>query len=98
MSSFEKNKRVMIGLPFFVGAAVGLAFGVILMILVRPGEQVEPIHELNLYDDEEQMHESGFIDIPIQRIVSENHRVGQNTSDRTKRRLHLFKMRNRFYK
>ena len=88
----------MIGLPFFVGAAIGLAVGVILMILVRPGEQVEPLHELNLYDEDEQIHESGFIDIPIQRIVSENRLADQSTLDRTKRRLLHFKMRNRFYK
>lgn len=88
----------MIELPFFVGAAIGLAVGVILMILVRPGEQVEPLHELNLYDEDDQIHESGFIDIPVQRIVSENRLAGQKATDRTRRRLHRFKMRNRFYR
>tara|TARA_Y100000589_G_C26826533_1_gene496118 strand:- start:186 stop:611 length:426 start_codon:yes stop_codon:yes gene_type:complete len=78
IGSFEIDKQAMFLVPLIVGIAIGLALGVILMILFTPkgSELVEPHYQLELLYDDDQIHESGFIDIPIKRIVSvkKNHR------------------------
>lgn len=79
-----------------VGLVIGLAAGVIIMIIAQPKDE-EIVFPLDILGDDEQIHESGFIDIPIQRIVAERNPKDKKAASRISTRLKKFRNRNRFY-
>ncbi len=83
-------------LELLIGITIGFGLGVLIMIVVSDyTEKQDELHN----DFDEQIHESGFIDIPLQHMY---HNYSQkNHNPEVKRgflkRIQRFKARNRFY-
>jgi hypothetical protein len=68
------------------------------MILIDMKQQNSSENYLELDEFEDQIHESGFIDIPLQSMIQENQHNQGLRPGKLKRRIQRFKNKNRFYR
>ncbi|WP_299129060.1 hypothetical protein [uncultured Winogradskyella sp.] len=82
-------------LELLTGMAIGFGLGVLIMIVVS--DYYEENQGKLLNDIDQTIHESGFIDIPLEHMyqVKENH--NPELRSRFLKRIQQFKSRNRFY-
>lgn len=80
-----------------IGITIGLAVGVLITVLSVP-KNIDGSFDFDLMDDDDQVHESGFIDIPVQRIISQQNTTNNKKMMKIRKRINQFKNRNRFYK
>ena len=86
-------------LELLIGISIGFAIGIIVMVLSESKD--EEILQSALYGHEEmedQIHESGFIDIPMQQLVFQPKTKNAKEAKAYKKRIERFKLRNRFYR
>lgn len=88
-------------MPFIeltVGIVVGFGLGVLIMIMLDAREHNSSNNYVEIEDYEDQVHESGFIDIPAQRMYKDAHDYTPEVSGGFQHRIERFKTKNRFYR
>lgn len=89
-------------IAIFIGILSALALGIIIYMLwinekdARQREREDAL--LHSWNEENQAHESGFIDIPMQNLMSKRDIENESGRSAFKRRMYKFKLRNRFYR
>ena len=85
-------------LELLIGISIGFALGIIIMIVLSTKEDVEGSDLFGIDDLEEQIHESGFIDVPVRHLVVQRKQKDSKNIKAYKKRIEKFKLRNRFYR
>lgn len=82
-------------LELFVGIAIGFALGILTMVSIKEHSKAS---KENLDDLDEQIHGSGFINIPEEQLQAKFKNYNPEVRGAFQNRIQRFKARNRFYR
>lgn len=85
-------------IEFTIGIAIGLGLGILIMIFIDVKQKKSSNDYMELEDFEDQVHESGFIDIPVHSMMQDNYHTNTLEPGKFKKRIQGFKNKNRFYR